>query len=74
MKDNGGPAFPVSDLSKTQEPGMILRDSFAIGAIGPIIDNATKLLLRTDKMPSVETLAHSAYVLADAMLAERVKE
>ena len=33
VKDDGGPAFPVEDISKCQCPGMSLRDYFAAKAM-----------------------------------------
>ena len=62
-----GPAFPVADLSKTQCPGMTLRDWFAgqalslIGAWHPG-GGAT---------PNQDA-ARTAYAIADAMLAVRL--
>ena len=36
-QNDGGPAFPVADLSKTQCPGMSLRDYFAGQALAGLL-------------------------------------
>jgi len=72
---DGGPAFPVADLSKAQAPGMTLRDYFAAAAL-------TGLLAEPDHRScssgaDVETWradvragdAVWCYQMADAMLA-----
>ncbi len=48
---------------------MSLRDLFAVSAMAAIITNHSLFLL----MKNDATLANSAFVLADAMLAERAK-
>ena len=74
-KDNGGPAFPLDYSEKGfGEQGMTLRDWFAGQALPSIIEGARKILIATEQMPSSDRMAHAAYVLADAMLAERAKE
>jgi hypothetical protein len=59
MKDTGGPAFPVGSYA-----GMTLRDYFAAMAM-------QALLTRIEMYGSVR--ARDAYIIADAMLAERNK-
>ena len=66
-KETGGPAFPES-CGDQIIPGMTLRDWYAGQALegfcqDPASDDAT-----------VEEIAHAAYRIADAMLAERSKK
>lgn len=73
-KDDGGPAFPrygvkagFSHTKPYYEDGMTLRDWFAGQALCFITHPDMKRnALATD-------IAHSAYMIADAMLAERSK-
>ncbi len=73
MKD-GGPAFPVLGMSRIGDQGihqvfsggMTLRDYFAAKAMQGIIANATCLGVAKE-------VADDAYIVADAMLAERDK-
>ena len=60
-QDNGGPAFPVQDMSKWQVPGLTLRDYFAAKAIGYTVDHCT----------TYSRSAEEAYKMADAMLEVR---
>jgi len=62
--NNGGPAFPVADLSKNQCPGMSLRDYFAGKAMQAEILNCN------NQSPD-EGIAKWAYKMADAMLDAR---
>jgi hypothetical protein len=68
-----GPAFPVSDLSKTQCPGMDLRDYFAAQALPGLIAHGEALV--TDRYNPQSTMADvvasHAYFIADAMLNAR---
>lgn len=78
-RNDGGPAFPQHYCENCNDAfespnGMSLRDWFAGQAVASMLNNAKSLLLITQEMPSAETIAHSVYVLADAMLAEREKE
>ena len=59
--DDCGPAFPVADLSKTQCPGMTLRDWFAGQA----------LLKAVEFGASPQTTALRCWAVADAMIAAR---
>lgn len=73
-KDNGGPAFP-SNPSKDvfANIGMTLRDYFAAKALSG--SDVMQHIASTphDIETSVAVLAETAYLLADAMLKERVK-
>lgn len=64
MKDTGGPAFPT-DHNKNVAEGMTLRDYFAAKAM--------QGLLASTKTNSAQVIAKDAYIIADAMLAERNK-
>jgi hypothetical protein len=71
MKDTGGPAFPVvgqwygDKLGGQLTHGMTLRDYFAAKAM--------QGLLASTKTNSAQVIAKDAYIIADAMLAERNK-
>lgn len=58
---DGGPAFPASDADGRCYRGMSLRDFFAAYAMSRA------------GITDPETTAERAYVIADAMLAEREK-
>lgn len=66
-KEDGGSAFPRGrdDLEK----GMTLRDYFAAKAMQAIMGDATLKVIETD----FPEMVRSAYLLADAMIAERAK-
>jgi hypothetical protein len=71
--DNGGPAFPCEVLvdqcgTKSTWEGMTLRDYFAAKAMQGML--ATDIDCSPEQVPSI---VESAYILADAMLAERNK-
>jgi len=72
--NNGGPAFPLGHQLGAEwcHDGMTLRDWFASQALASSIHVFT---LETD-LPRLDykSAARSAYLLADAMLAERAKE
>lgn len=80
--NSGGAAFPQKRLYRDSqgidheimETGLTLRDWFAGQALPTIIEGARKILIATEQMPSADRMARAAYVLADAMLAERAKE
>lgn len=61
--NDGGPAFPVADLSKTQCAGASLRDLFAAMAMQAMLDRLPTELSDRDE------LAEHAYGIADAMIA-----
>ena len=66
--NDGGPAFPCDSMKQfpTQE-GMSLRDWFAGQALASMDTDGFTLAL-------IEAVVRRAYVIADAMLAERAKE
>jgi len=69
---NDEAAFPYTPTDKSgqiapNEPGMSLRDYFAAKAMAAIHGRLTNSVI------ALETLANSAYKIADAMLAERSK-
>lgn len=73
-KDNGGPAFPASevtdhngDIVTYAESGMTLRDYFAAKAMQGYCAHEDSINSHFD------SLASDAYELADAMLEERAK-
>ncbi len=70
MKDTGGPAFPTVLYEHGGESdGMTLRDYFAAKAMQGMLANDIEC-----GPEQVPIIVASAYVLADAMLAERSKE
>jgi hypothetical protein len=80
MIDNVERAFPAEGLAVTQ-PGMTLRDYFAAQAIrggadalcdqlDPLNEDTTE----ADAAEHAKRHAHAAYLLADALLAERNKQ
>jgi len=73
MKDTGGPAFPTTPQSyEDMDPageGMTLRDWFAGRAMQGMLANDIEC-----GPEQVPIIVASAYILADAMLAERSKE
>ena len=71
MKNDGGPAFPVQDLSKWQASGMSLRDWFAGKALIGLTSSIRACTDGEDYSP--EQMAEYCYECADAMLAERDK-
>ena len=75
FKTTGGPAFPSEGEGhgnpKYHSPGMTLRDWFAGQALAGITANSYTPWTPDAADISDETLAKSAYDLADAMLAAR---
>jgi hypothetical protein len=72
-KNNGGPAFPSSIVDDSLHvPGMTLRDYFAAKAMQGFC------VVTVDDSPigdwKLDYLAKHAYLMADAMLAEREKD
>ena len=73
-KETGGPAFPTgtyeydgqNNVLQHQQGGMTLRDYFAGCAVSG--------LLSRGEYSGFDKIAAWAYLTADAMLAERVKE
>lgn len=71
QKNNGGPAYPVPGLQDDESfNGMSLRDYFAGQALAGLMANLPKTMYGLDWERNV---AQGAYLLADAMLAERAK-
>ena len=72
-KNNGGPAFPYVmnaenyELQDLCSEGMTLKDYFAGQVIIGIIANAEGIVC-------AETMANSAYAIADSMIKEREKQ
>jgi hypothetical protein len=79
LSKDGGPAFPMSPLDTGNGEqiiytGMSLRDWFAGQALS-LMSRPDYRLFRNDGESMTETTAASnAYLIADAMLAERAKE
>lgn len=80
MKDNGGPAFPSSevndhngDIVTYADPGMTVRDWFAGKAVQGMLAGALADGSAFDAQKDPEIFAHMAGLMADAMLAERAK-
>ena len=69
--DDGGPAFPVLDLSKTQVPGMSLRDYFAAKALSGWLAAFSHPDIDPTKGVQKQPLADFTYAVADAMLEAR---
>lgn len=69
-EDNGGPAFPVADLSKTQAPGMSLRDWFAGQALRVVVALPGRAPVN-GRGTIYDSVAQDAYAMADAMLTAR---
>lgn len=68
-KNNGGPAFPINILGETikGQEGMTLRDYFAAKAMQAFYTNY-------ENSSDAKEASARAYVIADAMLAEREKD
>jgi hypothetical protein len=67
--NDGGPAFPVQDLSKFQCYGMTLRDYFAAEAMQRMV----RLVALDSRECHHRSVAENAYRMADAMLRARAK-
>ena len=81
--ENGGPAFPelywsIPDpdgpIRTMSEGGMTLRDYFAAKAVAGMFYPAIVDSLQGDHDLNCDQLAGYAYTMADALLAERIKE
>ncbi|MFB3910456.1 MAG: hypothetical protein ACE15D_18860 [Candidatus Eisenbacteria bacterium] len=75
-KPDGGPAFPTTDPNyeaKYASAGMTLRDYFAARAIPIVAGQEALHPTLGDEGPTYSGIASRAYLLADAMLAERNK-
>lgn len=67
----GGPAFPLPNCSWNDAGGMSLRDYFAGQAMAGMSRVGPWALIEDESI--APKFARAAYVLADAMLAERAK-
>lgn len=63
MKNDGGPAFPITAGNQVYAQGMTLRDWFAGKSIMRRWSNGEAM--------TPEDAAYTAYMLADAMIAAR---
>jgi len=74
---NGGPAFPHvrvhPDTSGTVKDGMTLRDYFAAAVLQGIIAAHTQYSVNHKRVVTEQEHAQIAFLMADAMLAERDK-
>jgi hypothetical protein len=82
-KDDGGPAYPGQEKDSwdgfSEHEGMSLRDHFAglamsgmlMGILGRFNDGSISAY---KSGPCNQSIADRAYVMADAMLAERAKQ
>lgn len=70
-KKDGGPAFPCSQDVRLQDSGMTLRDWFAGQALVGMSSLYTQAGGTSEEIASAN--AAVAYLMADAMLAERAK-
>lgn len=73
-QESGGGAFPFFDerAMNTAEFGMSLRDYFAAKAMQSLV-TAHASAGRANNAHDLAQLTESAYIVADAMLAERAK-
>lgn len=81
MKDDGGSAFPMHERDDALK-GMSLRDYFAAKALQGICANQAAFAdynpqweghKKGEVADELKEVAETAYLLADAMLVERVK-
>ncbi len=67
------PAFPVQDCAAYQYPGMTLRDWFAGQAMASMLSGVVRDGSAYGRGDCNAVIVQRAYVIADAMLAEREK-
>lgn len=74
-KPENPPAFPVPDSNRySASLGMDLRDYFAAKAMAAFMGNdSVPQYTHEDGSTAAQTIAETAYFMADAMLAERSK-
>jgi len=72
-----GPAFPMVDRHNyVPEGGMTLRDYFAVAAMTAIVSKHDPVSASADEHEVavfIDSVSAGAYLIADAMLAERAK-
>jgi len=79
-KDNGGPAFPQFMGMATNPEGMTLRDWFAGQALAGLTNVAYTYFTGASEKEKAgarqfaSDIGETAYLIADAMIAERNKE
>ena len=78
-KNDGGPAFPVTDRSRSHYPGMSLRQWYAGMALQGLIAVPETLLAiydqsKLDREDMDVTMAKAALGMADAMLAQEAED
>ena len=66
-KNDGGPAFPTTGFN----PGMSLRDWFAGQALAGWLASFSSSMQHPVDLGQGQAVAEKAYMMADAMLAER---
>lgn len=66
--NDGGPAYPCVTTTEPEDRGMSLRDYFAALAMQSIVRNSAE-----SYSASASRVAEKAYMMADGMIAERVK-
>ncbi len=81
-QNDGGPAFPKPTTLVTanepwqpwneEQPGMSLRDYFAAQALNGFLSGRVTFV--DNNNPNENNFAIAAYKVADAMIAERIKE
>jgi hypothetical protein len=69
IKKDGGPAFPIEDAMENIYSGMSLRDWFA----GMALQECGIIMPAKFEGCTPQEVAAAAYIIADAMLAEREK-
>lgn len=69
--DDGGPAYPVLDIAKTQCPGMSLRDWLAGQAFDANMREAVEWYNAGNACDVYQRAATGSYRAADAMLVAR---
>jgi len=75
MKSTGGPAFPShGSMGEVTQEGMTIRDYLAAKAMSSLIlSGRLHELWEIEAERYIESLAEDAYMISDAMLAEREK-
>ena len=74
--NDGGPAYPryaMEDATKTSFDGLTVRDAFAIGALQGRLSSYSAASQHPPEKNYEQKLAQEAFLLADAMMAARVR-